>query len=125
MAGALAVSPESSIGTPNGPAPTSSIEQPAPTPGSSGFVEGAQRPPLQVSLAAHAPVGVPVALMVIETSRACVTSTTVHPVARTLQSAPRAAAAKAYDAFFRSPMAGGLASPFWKARRTTSPVGGI
>src|SRR5271154_7597448 len=79
-AGALAVLPVSSRGTANGPAPTSCIEHPAPTPGSSGFVDGAHAPSAQVSPTAHAPMGDATAFIEMETSRACVTSTTVHPV---------------------------------------------
>src|SRR5580692_186248 len=93
-AGALATSlPESSSGSPSGPAPTSCIEHPAPSAGFPGASDGTHRPVSHVSSGLQAPAGVEVAVSAIDTSRAWVTSATVHPVASTLQSAPRAAAA--------------------------------
>ena len=124
IAGALATVPPNPNGSANGPAPRSWREQPAPTAGLPVLVPGVQRASSQVAPSVHAPCGVPTSFRRTATELTEERSTSLHPVARTLQSAARAATPMAYFARGRSLMSGGDLSLARKASRFTKPAGG-
>ncbi len=112
--------PSRPSGSASGPAPTSASEHPAPT----SVIPGVHSASSHVAPSVQAPCGALVAPRETVTELAWERSTSLQPVASTLQSDARAATPTAYFARGRSLMFGGEVSLAGKARRLTNPPPG-